>query len=110
GGQRGAGRGGGGAGGRRRGGPRGAARREEGKWADNGQTPQGSTAAPMPATKAYPRGALVPRERKTPETLADKDSAKISGPRPVGVARTAPATATTSTAALIPAASHARAG
>src|SRR5262249_60218921 len=65
---------------------------------------------PGPATKAYPRGAPVPRERNTPEILADRDSAKISGPRPVGVARTAAATASTSTAALIPAASQARAG
>src|SRR5215467_7063432 len=64
----------------------------------------------MPATKAYPRGALVPRERNTPEILADRDSAKISGPRPAGVARTAAATASTSTAALIAAASQARAG
>src|SRR5262249_4320199 len=72
--------------------------------------PHGFTDATMPATKAYPRGARVPRERKTPEILADRDSAKISGPKAVGVARTAAATASTSTAALIPAASHARAG
>src|SRR5262249_37256021 len=49
-------------------------------------------------------------KRKTPEIFADRDSAKISGPKAVGVARTAAATASTSTAALIAAASQVRAG
>src|SRR6516225_780516 len=63
----------------------------------------------MPATKAYPNGALVPSDKKTPETRADRDSTKISGPSAAGEDRTPPATASTSTAALIPAASQTRA-
>jgi hypothetical protein len=64
----------------------------------------------MPATKAYPRGALVPSERNRPEKRADTDSTKISGPRDAGEARNAPATATKRTTALIPAATQTRHG
>ena len=64
----------------------------------------------MPATKAYPNGALAPSDKKTPEIRADRDTTKISGPSAAGEDRIPPATASTSTAALIPAASHARAG
>src|SRR5262249_7218474 len=64
----------------------------------------------MPATNAYPSGALVPRDRKRPEIRAETDSTKMSGPRAAGEERTPPATATASTATLIPAASHIRAG
>src|SRR5215831_11405916 len=63
----------------------------------------------MPATKAYPNGALAPSDKKTPETRADRDTTKISGPSAAGEDRIPPATASTSTAALIPAASQTRA-
>src|SRR5215472_1566314 len=64
----------------------------------------------MPATKAYPNGALVPSDKKTPETRPDRDSTKISGPSAAGEDRIPPATASTRTAALIPAANQTRAG
>jgi hypothetical protein len=64
----------------------------------------------MPATNAYPRGALVPKDRKMPEMRAETDSTKISGPRAAGEERVPPATASAITAALIPAASQVRAG
>src|SRR5215470_8529568 len=64
----------------------------------------------MPATTAYPRGALVPSDKKMPEMRAERDSTKISGPRPAGDERTPPATASASTAALMPTASQVRAG
>src|SRR5215831_14048428 len=64
----------------------------------------------MPATKAYPRGTLVPNDKRMPETRADRDSTKISGPHAPGEERTPAAKATASTAALTPAASQARAG
>src|SRR6266705_2992267 len=63
----------------------------------------------MPATNAYPRGALAPNDRKMPEMRADTDSTKISGPDPAAEACTPAARASASTAALTPAASHARA-
>src|SRR5215467_10465058 len=63
----------------------------------------------MPATKAYPNGALVPSDKKTPETRADRDVTNTSGPSAAGEDRIPPATASTSTAALIPAASQTRA-
>ena len=63
----------------------------------------------MPATNAYPNGALVPRDKKRPEILADRDSTKTSGPRAAGEERAPPATAITSTAALMPAANQVRA-
>jgi hypothetical protein len=64
----------------------------------------------MPATNAYPRGALAPSDRKVPEMRADRDSTKISGPRSAGDERAPPATASESTAALIAKASQVRAG
>ena len=64
----------------------------------------------MPATNAYPRGALVPNDRKMPEMRAETDSTKISGPRAAGEERTPPATASASTAALMPKASQVRPG
>ena len=64
----------------------------------------------MPATNAYPRGALVPNDKKMPEMRAETDSTKISGPRAAGEERAAPATASVSTAALMPTASQVRAG
>ena len=64
----------------------------------------------MPATNAYPRGALVPKDRKMPEMRAETDSTKISGPRAAGDERAPPATASVSTAALMPTASQVRAG
>jgi len=48
-------------------------------------------------------------DNKTPEIRADSDSTKTSGPRPAGEERAPPATAITSTAALMPAASQVRA-
>src|SRR5258708_28755463 len=64
----------------------------------------------MPATKAYPRGGVVPKDSKMPEIRADRDPTKISGPGAAGERRTPAATASASTAALTPAASQARAG
>jgi len=64
----------------------------------------------MPATNAYPRGALVPTDKKMPEMRAETDSTTISGPSAVGEERTPPATASVSTAALMPKASQVRAG
>ena len=64
----------------------------------------------MPATNAYPRGAVVPSDRKMPEMRAERDSTKISGPRSAGDERIPLATASVSTAALMPAASQVRAG
>jgi hypothetical protein len=42
----------------------------------------------MPATNAYPNGALPPKDKKMPETRADTDSTKISGPKAAGEERT----------------------
>jgi len=64
----------------------------------------------MPATNAYPRGALVPKDKKMPEMRAETDSTKISGARAAGEERTPPATASASTAALMPTARQIRAG
>jgi len=52
---------------------------------------------------------LAPSDKKAPETRADRDVTKIGGPSAAGEDRIPPATASTSTAALIPAASQTRA-
>src|SRR5205085_1605471 len=72
--------------------------------------PHGFTDATIPATRAYPSGALAPSDSSTPEMRADSVSTKISGPDATEVARTPAVTASPSTAAVRPTASQARAG
>src|SRR5215471_15744624 len=80
------------------------------RYAGRSTNPHGFTAATIPATKAYPSGALAPSDSSAPEMRADSVSTKISGPGAADVARIPAATASPSTAAVTPAASQVRAG